>query len=208
MLGVRAGIDTKPRPARGFVVFRWLVYALLATDVGLYAWHGTVTEVVDTAAWVVLLLLFEWETGGWHIAARARRIAHALRALASLVVVGSCVAYATQREWLDFANAATWLAVVLALELELRVGPGHRVLRLALRLALWSCYLALAGFIVAWLVLGANEADGAWLDAWDASLWLAAFVVIELNAFGLGAGDGFPARSDAFARPSPEQAGR
>lgn len=202
MLGVRAGIKTKPRPVRGFVVFKWMVYALLAANIGLYAWHGTVTEVVDTAAWVVLLLLFEWETGGWSMALRGRRIAHALRALASLVVVGTCIAYAAQHEWLDFANAATWLAVVLMLELELRVTGCGRVLQLMLRVALWGCYLALAGFIAAWLALGASEGADAWLDAWDAALWLAAFVVIELNVFGLeqGAGGRNPAPCDSPPR--------
>lgn len=183
MHGARAGTASKPRPGRGFVVFKWLVYTLLAADVGLYAVHGTATEVIDTTAWLVLLLLFEWETGGWRMPARGRLVAHAVRALALLVVVASCVAYAVQHEWLDFANAATWLAVVLALEAEVRLEPRRRAARHALHATLGACYLALAGFIVAWLVLGANEAGGAWLDAWDAALWLAAFIVIELNVF-------------------------
>ncbi|GHA84755.1 hypothetical protein [Cognatilysobacter bugurensis] len=180
-----ASVDpvSKPRPGRGFLVFKWAVYALLALNVALYATHGTLTETFDTAAWLVLLLLFEWETGGWSGGSRRRRVAHGARALASLVIAWACSDYALQREWLDFANAATWLAVVAALELEVRVPAGRRRFHHARRSVTWALYAALVGFIAAWLVLGSDDVGGAWLDAWDATLWLAAFVVIELNLF-------------------------
>lgn len=182
----------KPRPVRGFfvagaafVAFKWSVYALLALNVALYGAHGTVNEQVDTAAWLVLLLLFEWETGGWRLSARMRTRVHGVRLAASFAVLAACTAYAMQREWLDFANAFAWLAVVVALELEVRVPPARRrfhVMRRALTLGL---YLALVAFLVAWLVIGLDEGSAsAWLDAWDAALWLLAFAVIELNVFG------------------------
>ena len=178
----------KPRPGRGFVVFKWLVYALLAANVGLYAWQGTATEAIDTAAWVTLLLLFERETGGYRpLGPRARTAIRALRALAALAVGGACIAYAAAREWLDFANATTWLVVVLALELEVRVGPHWRRFHRARAAFAWVLYAALAGYAATWLVQGAGHVDGAWLDAWDALLWLAAFAVIELNVFGFAA---------------------
>jgi hypothetical protein len=181
--GASADAASKPRPRRGFVVFKWAVYALLALDVALYAAHGTLTETLDTAAWLALLLLFEWETGGWPRGPRSMRVVHGLRAVASLVVAWACVDYARQREWLDFANAATWLAVVVALELEVRVPARRMRFHAARRAFTWALYAALVGFIIAWLVLGGGDVDGAWLDAWDASLWLAAFIVIELNLF-------------------------
>lgn len=165
---------------------------MLALDVGLYAGHGTATEVLDTAAWLALLLLFEWETGGWALSSRQRVFVHGLRLLASAAVVWACASYAIEREWLDFANAATWLAVVLALELEVRVPARHRTFHRARRGVAWGLYLALAGYAITWLVLGVADADGAWLDAWDALLWLAAFVAIELNLFS--------AATDALAR--------
>jgi hypothetical protein len=185
----RIGPDaaTKPRPVRGFVVFKWLVYALLAVDVALYARQGTATEVLDTSAWLVLLLLFEWETGGWAMSSRQRVLVHGLRMLAAIAVAWACASYAFAREWLDFANATTWLAVVFALELEMRVPGRYRTFHRYRRIATWMLYVALAGFVVAWLALGIGDADGAWLDAWDALLWLAAFVAIELNVFGVAA---------------------
>lgn len=183
---------TKPRPARGFVVpgaafvaFKWCVYALLALNVALYGLHGTPVEQLDTGAWVILLLLFEWETGGWPMGRRGRIAAHGLRLLASLAVVSSCVAYAVQREWLDLANSLTWLAVVVALELEVRVSPARRHFHRARHAITLGLYVALASFLVAWLAMGLAEGGpGTWLDAWDAALWLLAFAAIELNVFG------------------------
>lgn len=185
---------TKPRSVRGFVIagrsfaaFKWTVYALLAANVVLYGLHGTPNEQVDTGAWVVLLLLFEWETGGWWLGARTRLLVHALRLLASLAVVSACASYAMQREWLDFANALAWLGVVIALELEVRVPPRRRRFHAARRALTLGLYAALAAFLAAWLAIGLAERDAAaWLDAWDAALWLLAFAVIELNVFGWG----------------------
>jgi|SRR5690606_11387125 len=187
MAGAFAAIPTgKPRPRRGFVVFKWSVYALLAANVWLYARHGTVNETLDTAAWVLLLLLFEWETGGWSMSGMQRRMAHALRTMAAVAVVWACAGYGLAREWLDFANAATWLGVVLVLELELRIPAARAGFHHLRRQFAAVLYAALAAFAMAWLVSGiAGGEPSAWLDAWDALLWLLAFAVIELNVFGL-----------------------
>ena len=169
-------------------IAKGVLYALLAGNVGLYALHGTPAETLDTAAWLVLLGLFEWETGGWGMPPRNRRVVHALRAIATLAVLVACTGYAFAREWLDFANACTWLMVVLLLEAQVRVPDRHVGLHGVRRLLALACYVALAGFVVAWTVDGVRGDPDALLDAWDAALWLLAFVAIELNLFGLQAG--------------------
>lgn len=182
-----APTPTKPRPSRGFVVFKWSVYALLATDVVLYGLYGRLTEFIDTAAWVVLLLLFEWETGGWPLPARGVRALHGVRWLASAAVVVAVAGYALEAVWLDFCNEATWLGVVALLELEVRLPPEAVRLHRLRRLLASLLYLALVGFLLAWAAMGFGDEDpqAAWLDTWDALLWLVAFVVIELNVFGV-----------------------
>ncbi|HPY41640.1 MAG TPA: hypothetical protein PLM98_14045, partial [Thiolinea sp.] len=45
-----------------YPIFKWGVYALLAINVFLFFLHQTFIEGLETLAWVVLLLLFEWET--------------------------------------------------------------------------------------------------------------------------------------------------
>ena len=192
MPGANADAVTKPRANRGFVVFRWVIYALLAGDVVLYALFGRATELLDTAAWFVLLLLFEWETGGWNLPTRWRPALHGVRALAAVAVVMACVGYALERVWLDFANEMVWLGVIALLELEVRL-PADAVRLHGVRRAMASVlYLALVAFMLTWAAMGIGGADvsresmhAAWLDAWDALLWLVAFVAIELNVFGL-----------------------
>ncbi len=191
MVGVRADTATKPRPRRGFVVFKWIIYALLAIDVVLYARYGRLTELIDTAAWLVLLLLFEWETGGWRLPSRWLPALHGVRALAAVAVVVAVIGYALERVWLDFANEAVWLGVVALLELEVRLPPAAVRLHRVRRVLAAALYLALVGFLLTWAAMGFGEDDpqAAWLDTWDALLWLVAFVAIELNVFGIGTHD-------------------
>ena len=197
-------VDTKPkpRPGRGFFVFRWLVYGLLAADIVLYARFGRTTELVDTAAWFVLLMLFEWETGGWRMSERARMSVHVVRVLAGLAVALAVAGYAWEREWLDFANEAVWLAVIVLLEIEVRVPRQARELHRWRRWITTLLYAALVAFMLVWLADGlvGEEPWHALLDAGDALLWLVAFATIELNVFGLG-----PVRNKrrAFDQPTP-----
>lgn len=180
---------SKPRPRRGFVVFKWIVYALLAMDVVLYARFGRVTELIDTAAWFVLLLLFEWETGDWLLPSRWRPALHGARLLAAVAVVVAVVGYALERVWLDFANETVWLGVIALLELDVRLPPSAVRLHRLRRIVAAGLYLALVGFLLTWAAMGFGDDDprAAWLDSWDALLWLTAFVVIELNVFGFDA---------------------
>ncbi|MDR0182853.1 hypothetical protein [Lysobacter arvi] len=183
---------SKPRPRRGFVrsgwtVGKWGIYALLAADVVLYSLYGRLTELIDTAAWLVLLMLFEWETGGWPLRARWIPVMHGVRLLASVAVVVAVVGYALERVWLDFFNEVTWLGVVALLELEVRL-PRDAVRLHRLRRGLAAVlYVALVGFLITWATMGFGDENpqAAWLDTWDALLWLVAFVVIELNVFGV-----------------------
>lgn len=186
MAGVRADTTSKPRHRRGFVVFKWIVYALLAVDVALYARYGRLTELVDTAAWLVLLLLFEWETGGWRLHPRWLPLLHAVRALAAASIVVAVVGYALERVWLDFANEMVWLGVIALLELEVRLPASAVRLHRLRRMVAAAFYLALVGFLLTWAAMGFGDEDprAAWLDTWDALLWLVAFVAIELNVFG------------------------
>lgn len=179
------GSTSKPRPARGFVVFKWTVYALLALDVVLYARFGRATELLDTASWVVLVALFEWETGGWPLPRAVRPLLHVVRAIASIGVVTAVVGYAMERQWLDFANETTWLGVVGLLELEVRLPARYARLHRWRRRASMLLYVGLVGFLCTWAIHGVigDDPRAAWLDTWDAVWWLVAFVVIELNVF-------------------------
>lgn len=82
--------------------------------------------------------------------------------------------------WTDLINAATWILVVVVLEVEVRLQlrgaltDGFVQITRYIKFALYSILLAAA---VYWGV------KGDFIDFWDASLWLFAFVFIELNVF-------------------------
>lgn len=81
----------------------------------------------------------------------------------------------------DVVNSATWILIVILLEIEVRVltrwgGASRPVARIANGLKA-VFYTTLVVAAVYW------GFKGDFLDFWDAALWLFAFVFIELNVF-------------------------
>ncbi|MEW5893290.1 MAG: hypothetical protein AB1697_09145 [Pseudomonadota bacterium] len=171
---------TGPGPSRalGFKLFKAVIYGLLSLNILLFFEFGSLSETLDTAGWVLLLALFEIETGHlldtpshW----RRLRLLHGLRLLAYGLVGYSALAYVLEHAWLDAANTWLWLALAGLIEIGVRrteAGcPPSRLLILA-QIGLF-CLL----FTIALIWAG----NGAWLDFYDAALWLIAFLAIELN---------------------------
>ena len=82
--------------------------------------------------------------------------------------------------WVDVINAATWLAVVVLLELDVRLqirGVLEGAWRTFSSYSKYLLYSVLFGAALYWGV------EGSFLDFWDAFLWLVAFVFIEMNIF-------------------------
>lgn len=80
--------------------------------------------------------------------------------------------------WADVVNAATWLLIVVILEMDVRLQERGKLEGTVLRASNATKFL-LYGilFVVAvyWTV------DGDLVDSWDAYLWLVAFFFIEMN---------------------------
>ena len=164
-----------------FILFKYMIYALLAFNVYLFAINGTFTETIDTAAWVVILALFEWETRhlkeeNWSVFEKG--VISLLSIFGYSVIVYSCYSYFIETEWLDFANALTWILVVLVLQYDIYF-PGHygKSEWTARNIIKFALYGALFIFAVMWGLQG--EA----LDFYDAFLWILSFFVIEMNIF-------------------------
>jgi len=84
--------------------------------------------------------------------------------------------------WIDVINASAWLLVVLLFQIELSLEHARKLTRhrLSILMALkGAAYLALFGCAVYWTVYS------AFIDSWDAWLWLLAFLLIDLNLLGL-----------------------
>ena len=157
--------------------FKAAVFALLVLNTGTYLLSGTFSEGLDSIAWLVLLALFQLEIGS-NEALRAPAIlgtVHGTR-LAALAAVGVAAAgFLYNEEWLDAANSLLWIAVVVLLELGVRrpaVVSAHRVSYTAVAAVL---YTGLGAVVLIWLW------QGEWFAAYDAALWLVAFLTIEMN---------------------------
>ena len=153
------------------------MFALLALNTAIFLTSGTLSAGLDSIAWLTLLALFELETGfGQRLRARpAIAAVHGLR-FAALAAVGAAAAgFLLNKEWLDAANSGLWIAVVALLELEVRRPATVAVHRARLMAALVTLYCGLGALVLVWLW------RGEWFDAYDAALWLVAFVMIEVN---------------------------
>lgn len=169
-----------------YPVFKWGVYALLAINVVLFFLHETFIEGLETLAWVVLLLLFEWETSQLdkpYVNNWEKYAIHIGRFIAYAVIVYSAYEYATpeyraEHGPLDMYNSLTWLGIVALLEYDVYAGGLYGKfewrLRNTLKFVLYALLFVYAGM---WAY------EGGMLDFYDASLWIICFFAIELNIF-------------------------
>jgi hypothetical protein len=80
--------------------------------------------------------------------------------------------------WVDVVNAGVWLLVVLFIEWELMLelkGALSKPRIIVFATIKGVLYLTLLGCAIYWTV------ESAFIDSWDAYLWLIAFVLIDLN---------------------------
>lgn len=156
------------------------IFTLLTFNTVAFLASGTLSEALDSVAWLALLVLFEVETG--HAAAprgrRAIAAIHAVRLVATAALIAAMIGYVRAEEWLDVLNVGLWVAVVALLELEVRrpeTVMRHRGTFSAAALALYG---GLSGLVVAWWW------RGDWFYAYDAALWLTAFATLEMDVLG------------------------
>lgn len=157
--------------------FKAAIFALLVLNTGTYLLSGTPSEGLDSIAWLVLLALFQLETGS-NGALRAPALlatVHGVR-LAALAAVGLAAAgFLYNEEWLDSANSLLWIAVVVHLEWGVRRPAAVAAHRVGYTAAAAALYAGLGALVFVWMW------QGEWFAAYDAALWLVAFLTIELN---------------------------
>jgi len=206
-----------------FQAFKYIVYALLAMNIfWFYVEEGLAANVlfpngvgigvmieayaatIDTAAWVVLLLMFELETYVLEEEHFTRPVVwslHGLRAICYAIIVYAFYGYVANLlaldgvqapvgiegqentivlAWLDVINSAVWLLVVIVLEIDVRLQEGNRYEGAALYASNAIKAVLYALLLLASIYWGVN---GDFVDFWDAFLWLVAFIFIELNVF-------------------------
>jgi hypothetical protein len=161
--------------ARAYWWFKAVVFALLAWNTAVFVYSGTVSEGLDSIAWLVLLALFELETGAAAAPSRWAAVIQGARLVAAMAIPVAAIGYFLDREWFDTINSALWIAVVVVLELQVRFPAAAAGYRAWSGVVLAALYASLAAIAVVWLW------RAEWFSAYDAILWLLAFVTIEIN---------------------------
>lgn len=154
--------------------FKIAIFALLVCNAVIYAFVDAPSAAVDAIAWLLLLALFEWETEFSERLSTTTTV-HIARIAAIFAVGAATIAYGHEQAWLDFANSGLWIAVVVMLEYEVRF--PHIVARHPG--ALMGIAAGLYGGLTVLVLIWASR--GEWLDAYDAVLWIIAFVTIEMD---------------------------
>lgn len=155
-----------------------LILALLSVNAVTYAIVDTPTTAIDALTWLTLLVIYELETHGNQPPVTEKTLERARGALIA-VIVWVFFSYLHDSEWLDVGNSLLWFALIALMELEVR--RPDIVIRNAsvcwiLTIVIFAGLIAMAGI---WLW------QQAWLDAYDALLWIAAFGFIEVDIFQL-----------------------
>ncbi|MDO9160836.1 MAG: hypothetical protein Q8N35_07420 [Methylococcaceae bacterium] len=165
-----------PFAALQYPKFKLAILVLLMLNTVIYAFVDTLTSTVDALAWLILLVMYELETNSNNLPI-AETIMQAIRYGLIALIALVFVSYLQDSEWLDVVNSLLWFGLIAMLELEVHK-PG-----LVMRHGQFFWLLTVATFIglvvmaVIWLW------QGAWLDGYDAALWIVAFGLIEVDIF-------------------------
>ncbi len=164
----------------GFIVYAF--YGYFTKMLGLHGYElAQLQDVCSLEGFSVLLELDEYEALGLeNCAALAQEGALYRLDSAAILAAPSAWGAAVRLAWVDVVNSATWLLVVLLLELDVRLqirGILEGAWRAFSRYAKYLLYAVLFAAALYWGV------EGTFLDFWDAFLWLVAFIFIEMNLF-------------------------
>ena len=178
-------MPSTPAASPCYFWFKMAVFALLACNVVFFCVFGTFSQALDAIAWLILLVLFELETGyGDRLRGRrAAAVVRGIRLVAAAGIIAAALGYVFEREWLDAVNSMLWIAVVAVLEFEVRYPHAVERNRAWFAGVATTLYTGLAALVLVWAW------RGEWFDAYDALLWLVAFVTIEINVLQISRED-------------------
>jgi len=198
MTGERLRVAATGAPSAAPVsAYRWFkiaVFALLVLNTAAYLASGTLSEALDSMAWLVLLVLFALEGayGERLREGRAITVIRVTRLAAAGALVAAMAGYLHDREGLDALNIGLWVFVVALLEFEVRRPAAVMRHRRWFAAAAATLCSGLGAVVLVWLW------QGDWFDAYDAGLWLLAFAAIELDMLQ------FARRNDRASSAAPE----
>lgn len=165
-----------PIPSLEYPKSKLLILALLCINAVSYATFDSLSRGIDAVTWLVLLVIYEVETNSSNLPIPAATL-DKIRAALIVIIIGVFFSYLDESRWLDVCNSLLWFALIALMEIEVR--RPDMILRNAnlcwlLTIVIFIGLLSMAGL---WLF------NRAWLDAYDAMLWITAFGLIEVDIF-------------------------
>ena len=149
--------------------------ALLLVNALVFLVRGEFNDSFDSLAWILLMLLYEFETGRLVGFQSIKRHFPWIRNLAVVVVVLAELSYLFEEAWLDGVYSLLWLMVVALFEVESRY-PRQIVDHPQLfRAAGAGLILGMMGVIGAWIF------EQSYFNAYDGLIWSLAFLIIDLD---------------------------
>ncbi len=97
-----------------------------------------------------------------------------------IVAEGSVLKSVHYLAWTDVFNSAAWILVVIVLEVEIRLQLRGNLSKQVMNS---TKYLKLVLYATLFIAACYWGYAGDFIDIWDASLWLFAFIFIEMNVF-------------------------
>ncbi len=153
--------------------FKLAIVFLLTLNFFIYALTDTWIKAVDALVWLALLILYELEAN--KIAIEAEPALNRLRTALIVIIPLIFIGYLQSKEWLEVVNFILWIILIALLEAEIRWPDFILQYRNAYLSATALVFAGLFVMVIVWL------SRSAWLDAYDAALWLVAFATIEVD---------------------------
>lgn len=148
-------------------LFRYGLLGFLLVNLAFFVSNNMIFRSIDAIAWLMILIFIEWP--------REKRfgtsiiLSHSLIQITALGIISvSCGNSFIQEDWVSLANELTWMCVLLLPEDDYK---RYKFLKSIL-------YVSLAGYATYW---GMNL---AYMDCYDAILWIAAFLQLEYEKNG------------------------
>ena len=165
-----------PIPALQYPKSKLLILALLCINALMYAALDSLNRGIDAVTWLILLVTYELETNSATFSVSAGTL-DKIRTILIAIIIGVFFSYLNESRWLDVCNSLLWFALIAIMEVEVRrpdIVFKYATLCWVLTV---SIFIGLISMAALWLH------DRAWLDAYDALLWITAFGLIEVDIF-------------------------
>lgn len=165
-----------PFPSLQYPKSKCFILVLLTLNAAIYAVVDTLTTAIDAGTWLILLLIYELEASSSGLPI-SESILNKIRTGLIGVIGLVFFSYLHDSEWLDVSNSLLWFALIAIMEMEVRqpeIVFKYANLFWLLTIVIFSGLIAMSGI---WLW------QRAWLDAYDALLWIVAFGLIEVDLF-------------------------